>query len=69
MESERTILHIPFASILGILFIALKLTGYIDWSWWWVLSPFWIPVIVILVVVIFGAIAQYIVVKTRENSK
>ena len=25
--------------LLQILFIGLKLTGYIDWSWWWVLSP------------------------------
>ncbi len=25
-----------------ILFIALKLTNHIDWSWWWVLSPVWI---------------------------
>jgi len=31
------------SSLLGILFITLKLTGYIDWSWLWVLSPFWIP--------------------------
>ncbi len=28
-------------SSLGILFIALKLTNYIDWSWWWVLCPLW----------------------------
>ena len=29
--------------LLGVLFVALKLTGHIDWSWFWVLSPFWIP--------------------------
>lgn len=29
--------------LLGVLFVALKLTGQIDWSWFWVLSPFWIP--------------------------
>lgn len=28
--------------ILGLIFIVLKLTDNIDWSWWWVLSPFWI---------------------------
>lgn len=33
---------VSFASLLTILFIGLKLTGYIDWSWWWVLSPLWI---------------------------
>lgn len=31
------------SSMLLILFITLKLTGVIDWSWWWVLAPFWIP--------------------------
>ena len=28
-----------FTSILGLMFIWLKLTGHIDWSWWWVLFP------------------------------
>lgn len=27
--------------LLGILFVALKLLGYISWSWWWVTAPFW----------------------------
>jgi len=26
-----------------ILFVVLKLTGQIDWSWWWITSPLWIP--------------------------
>lgn len=30
-----------FFSLLAILFIGLKLTGYINWSWWWVLAPIW----------------------------
>lgn len=30
------------ASLLAVAFIVLKLTGVIDWSWWWVLSPLWI---------------------------
>lgn len=34
---------VGFYTILAILFIALKLTNYIDWSWWWVLAPLWIP--------------------------
>lgn len=36
------------AGLLGVLFIGLKLTGYIDWPWLWVLSPFWIPLVVLL---------------------
>ena len=31
-------------ALLGIAFIVLKVMGYITWSWWWVLAPFWIPV-------------------------
>jgi hypothetical protein len=33
----------PTASLLTILFIGLKLTNYIHWSWLWVLAPSWIP--------------------------
>jgi hypothetical protein len=33
---------IGFFGLLTILFIGLKLTGYIDWAWIWVLSPIWI---------------------------
>lgn len=45
---------IGFAGCLTLLFIALKLTGYIDWSWLWVLAPIWLPLF--LVVVVMGAI-------------
>ena len=34
---------IGFFGLLGILFIALKLTGYIAWSWWLVLLPLYLP--------------------------
>lgn len=37
-------------SALSLLFIGLKLTGYIDWSWLWVLSPLWITFVLIFVV-------------------
>ncbi len=29
--------------LLGIVFVVLKLLGVIDWSWWWVTAPFWLP--------------------------
>ena len=28
-------------SLLGVVFVTLKLTGYIAWSWWYVTMPFW----------------------------
>ena len=37
-----------FLPILAILFIGLKLTGYIEWSWLWVLSPLWLGFVVAL---------------------
>ena len=48
---------IGFFSLLTILFIALKLTGVITWSWLWVLAPIWIPfVIVVFVLIIIGIV-------------
>lgn len=32
------------------LFIALKLLGVISWSWWWVLAPAWMPLVVVLAI-------------------
>jgi hypothetical protein len=39
-----------FSTVLQLIFITLKLTGNITWSWWWVLSPLWISVSLVLVV-------------------
>lgn len=39
------------ATLLGVLFVGLKLGHVIAWSWLWVLAPFWIPTA--LVVVLF----------------
>jgi hypothetical protein len=43
---------IGFGSLLLVLFIGLKLGHVIDWSWWWVLSPIWIPFAAVLVIMI-----------------
>lgn len=45
---------IGFCGLLTIVFIALKLTDTIDWSWIWVLSPLWLPVA--LVVALFAIV-------------
>lgn len=47
---------IGVGGILLVLFVALKLLGVIDWSWWWVLAPIWIPLAVWLVVVVIIAV-------------
>ena len=46
-------------SLLLVLFIGLKLGGVINWSWLWVLSPLWIPVVLILVVALVAAMVDY----------
>jgi hypothetical protein len=45
-----------FMVLLTTLFVGLKLTGNIDWSWWWVLSPVWVPLgfSVLLLVIVCG---------------
>ncbi len=45
-------------TVLTIIFVVLKLVGVIDWSWVWVLAPFWIGAIISLV---FGLVALLIV--------
>jgi len=44
---------------LGVAFVVLKLTGVIDWSWWWVLMPFyvgWAILAVVLFVSVIGVL-------------
>jgi hypothetical protein len=36
--------------LLLVAFVVLKLTGFITWSWWWVLAPAWIPSAILFVV-------------------
>ena len=46
--------------ILFLIFMTLKLTGDINWSWWWVTSPLWIPILVLLAVFAGVGIAYYL---------
>jgi len=53
MSETKTVVQtggVSATSLLGVLFVGLKLTGYVDWSWWWVTLPFWGPAAVILAV-------------------
>ena len=42
--------------ILGVLFIILKLVGAVSWPWLWVLAPFWLPFVSLILLVIIVAI-------------
>jgi hypothetical protein len=59
--SESSSGGLNLATVLFIVFLVLKLTNNIDWSWWWVTSPLWIPVgIILAVLAIIGLIASII---------
>jgi len=49
---------IGFVGLLTILFVGLKLTGYIAWSWVWVLSPLWISLGIFILVITLMIIAK-----------
>jgi len=49
-----------FLAILALIFIVLKLTRNIDWSWWLVLSPLWIPVVLFILGFIIYAVLKSI---------
>ncbi len=44
-------MQVGLPGLLGVVFIVLKLCAVIDWSWLWVLSPFWIPLVLAILVV------------------
>jgi hypothetical protein len=49
-SSSSSSAGIGFTGLLTIVFIVLKLTGYINWSWLWVLSPLWISFLIFALV-------------------
>lgn len=45
---------------LGVAFVVLKLLDVIEWSWFWVLSPFWLPLVLGIVMLVISFILEYI---------
>ncbi len=64
MANESKSGGLGIGMILFIVFLVLKLTGTIDWSWWWVTSPLWIPfvaaVVILGIVGLIAAIIEYL---------
>lgn len=50
---------ISFFGLLTIVFITLKLCSVIDWSWWWVLAPLWIPASIALLILLFVVMVYF----------
>lgn len=58
MKTDINLISLPTATF--ITFLVLKLTNTIDWSWWWVTAPLWIPVALVLVILVFVLIVALI---------
>lgn len=48
-----------FFPIMFLIFMTLKLTDCIDWSWIWVTAPLWMPFTVVIVLAVISAIIKY----------
>ena len=58
-DKKITIVNGGLMNIMFIVFLVLKLTKVIDWSWWWITAPLWgqvaLFVLIVLVIAIAGA--------------
>ena len=54
MNNNKVVVHTPICMILFIVFLVLKLTNVINWSWWWVTAPLWIPVSIVLALLLIA---------------
>lgn len=58
MRKETSGGGIGFLGLLTLLFIGLKLAGFISWSWWWVTVPVWgIPTLLLVAWLVIVAVA------------
>jgi uncharacterized membrane protein (DUF485 family) len=68
MKEQTASTSISLYTIVFIIFLILKLTGNIDWSWWWVTSPIWIPILIFTgVLVIVFLLGLLYVATTGKN--
>ena len=54
--SDNKSKSIGLSDVLFIVFLVLKLTNVINWSWWWVTSPLWLPLALAIVLLVFAAL-------------
>ena len=58
MSDKKIVAQPGVCTFLFMMFLILKLTNTIDWSWWWITAPLWIPLgFVIIALILLGIIA------------
>lgn len=55
---------IGLGTVLFLIFLVLKLTDHIDWSWWWVTAPLWIPLV--LAITFLSIVSIIILLKLKK---
>lgn len=71
-KPQNVIVHkngIGFLGALTLLFIALKLTGFITWSWLWVLSPLWLPFAIVFGIFILILTGMFIHESYKDHNR
>jgi hypothetical protein len=62
-DKQTTSGGIGIGMILFLIFMTLKLTGNITWSWWWVTAPLWIPLAAIIAITGIATLIAFILYK------
>ncbi len=58
MKESKIQYGLGFFDLLELIFIALKLTGVIDWRWVWVLAPAWGQLVLVLIIMSIGLLVM-----------
>jgi len=66
MNDNKSTGGIGIGMILFLIFMVLKLTGNITWSWWWVTSPLWIPITAVILIGGIALLMAFIVYKNKK---
>jgi len=64
-EASRTS-GLGLGAVLFLVFLVLKLTGFIDWSWWWVTAPLWVSAGLFLIIMALAVLVM-LAVAVAEN--
>ena len=68
-QSESKSGGIGVLGLLGVAFVVLKLTGVIDWSWWWVTIPFWGGLAILLIIAVICYVVAVSIELLEKNQR
>lgn len=67
-KDAQTATGLSLPVVVFVVFLTLRLTGVISWSWWWVTSPLWIvAAIIVAITILYVAVFTYRYRKCKRN--